>query len=127
HTPGHIIDIMPTCVELSGASYPQSMPPMEGRSLVPAFARKPVAREAIYWEHEGNRAIRVGKWKAVAVDPQGKWELYDMDADRTELTDLAARHPERLAAMIRQWEQWARRTGAVPWVWNPQYSSSEAQ
>jgi arylsulfatase len=127
HQPGHIIDLMPTCVELAGASYPAAMPPMEGRSLVPALAGKPVEREALYWEHEGNRAIRIGKWKAVAVEPAGKWELYDMDGDRTEMNDLAAREPERLRAMVRQWEQWARRTGATPWIWTPQYQPSEAQ
>jgi arylsulfatase len=126
HQPGHIIDLMPTCVELAGAAYPSSMPPMEGRSLVPALNGKPVEREAIYWEHEGNRAVRVGKWKAVAVDPAGTWELYDMDADRVEMNDLSARHPERLKAMIRRWEQWARRTGTIPWMWNPQYEPAES-
>jgi arylsulfatase len=99
------------------------MPPMEGRSLVPALAGKPVEREALYWEHEGNRAIRIGKWKAVAVDPDGRWELYDMEADRTEMNDLAAQHPDRVKAMAAQWERWARRTGAIPWMWKPQYSA----
>jgi arylsulfatase len=121
HRPGHIVDLMPTCVELAGASYPASMPPMEGRSLAPALAGKPARRDAIYWEHEGNRAIRSGRWKAVAVDPSGRWELYDMEADRTEMNDLSERHPARLKAMIRQWEQWARRTNTIPWIWNPQY------
>lgn len=124
HQPGHIIDLMPTCVELSGAAYPPGMPPMEGRSLLAALEGKPLGRDALYWEHEGNRAIRAGKWKAVAVDPAGRWELYDMEADRTEMNDLAARQPERLKAMIRQWEQWARRTNAVPWIWTPQYQPS---
>ncbi|MBL8178135.1 MAG: arylsulfatase, partial [Bryobacterales bacterium] len=125
HTPGHIIDLMPTCVELAGASYPSSMPAMEGRSLAPAFAGKRIEREAIYFEHEGNRAIRIGKWKAVAVDPAGKWELYDIDADRSEMNNLAERHPERVRAMVRQWERWARRTNTVPWMWTPQYQVSE--
>jgi len=125
HQPGHIIDLMPTCVELAGASYPASMPPLEGRSLVPALAGKPVPREAMYWEHEGNRAIRIGKWKAAAVDPAGRWELYDMEADRTEMRDLSAQHPERLQAMIRQWELWAKRTNVIPWMWKPPYQPSQ--
>ena len=127
HQPAHVIVLMPTCVELAKASYPASMPPMEGRSLVPALAGKPVKRDAIYWEHEGNRAIRIGKWKAVAVEPAGKWELYDMEADRTEMNDLAARHPERVKSMVRQWEQWAKRSNVVPWMWKPQYQAQEEQ
>ncbi|MFN7934541.1 MAG: arylsulfatase [Bryobacteraceae bacterium] len=127
HTPGHIIDFMATCVDLAGAAYPASMPPMEGRSLVPAFHGKRIQRDAIYFEHEGNRAIRIGRWKAVALLPTGKWELYDIDTDRTELHNLAEKHPARLKAMIRQWEQWARRTQAIPWMWTPQYEPTEQQ
>lgn len=123
--PGHVIDLMPTCVEAGGASYPSApMPAMEGRSLVPALRGKRIKRGPLFWEHEGNRAIRIGKWKAVAVQPAGRWELYDIDADRTELHDLAARHPARVKDMVRQWEQWARRTGAIPWIWTPQYPTS---
>jgi arylsulfatase len=122
--PGHIIDLMPTCVELAGASYPAAIPPMEGRSLVPALGGKRIERGPLFWEHEGNRAIRIGKWKAVAVDPAGRWELYDLDADRTEMRDLAAQHPERLKQMVEQWEQWARRTNTIPWMWTPQYRTA---
>ncbi|MBI4910004.1 MAG: arylsulfatase [Acidobacteria bacterium] len=125
HQPAHLVDLMPTCVELAGAKYPDSVTPMEGRSLVPALSGKPVKRGPIYFEHEGNRAIRDGKWKCVALEPAGKWELYDMEADRTEMNDLAARYPERVKSMVKQWEQWARRTNAIPWMWNPQYQPSE--
>jgi arylsulfatase len=86
---------------------------MEGRSLRPAFGGGHIERDAIYWEHEGNRAIRVGKWKVVAKDPDGPWELYDIDADRTEMHDLAAEQPERVKAMREKWEAWA----AAPDVW----------
>jgi len=91
--PGHLIDIMATCVDVADAEYPSEykgnkITPMEGKSLVPAFDNKPIQREAIYWEHEGNRAVRQGKWKLVSKHP-GQWELYDIEADRTELTDLA--------------------------------------
>jgi len=123
--PGNILDLMPTCVELAGAVYPASMPPMEGRSLVRALSGGRMDRGPMFWEHEGNRAVRVGKWKAVAVQPTGRWELYDIEADRTELHDLAAQHPERVRDMVAQWEQWARRTNAIPWIWNPQYDSGQ--
>ncbi len=125
-TPGHLIDIMATCAEIAGASYPMEragrrVQPMEGRSLVPAFAGQPVAREALFWEHEGNRALRIGDWKLVAKDPAGPWELYDIAKDRTEMRNLAAKHPEKLREMIATWEKWAMRTHAVPWPWKPAY------
>jgi arylsulfatase A-like enzyme len=126
HTPGHVIDFMPTFAILAGARYPaefegRKLLPMEGRSLLPAFAGKPVEREALYWEHEGNRAIRKGQWKAVAVDPTGPWELYDMARDRTEMRNLAAAQPERLKSLVAEWERWARRTHVLPWMWKPPY------
>ena len=124
HQPGHIIDLMPTCVELAGASYPGAMPPMEGRSLAPAFSGRTIRRDALYWEHEGNRAIRIGKWKAVAVEPAGTWELYDLERDRTELHNLAAARPRQLREMVAQWEQWARRANVLPWIWKPPYGSA---
>src|SRR5262249_18541639 len=124
--PGHIIDLMPTMVELAGAKYPSEFHgnhilPMEGRSLVPAFQGKPVSREAIYWEHEGSRAVGMGRWEAVAVEPQSEWEWYHRERDRSEMHNRAAQDPDRVLAMRRQWKQWARRTHAIPWIWSPQY------
>ena len=126
--PGHLIDIMATCVELSGATYPReyggnTITPLEGRSLTPAFEGKPIPREAIFWEHEGNRAVRAGQWKLVARNPNGPWELYDMEKDRTEMHDLAAAQPERVKAMTEQWEAWARRAHAIPWPWAGKYQA----
>jgi arylsulfatase len=128
--PAHLIDLMATCVDLSGAVYPrefggQAIQPMEGVSLRPAFAGQPLDRsQPIFFEHEGNRAVRDGQWKLVAKGPAGRWELYDMIADRTEIQDLSASQPERLGRMVRQWEEWAVRAQVVPWIWRPAYGES---
>lgn len=130
--PGHLIDIMATCVDLSGAKYPTEfagnrITPLEGRSLVPAFGGKTLERDAIYWEHEGNRAIRQGKWKLVAKGPQGPWELYDIERDRTEMHDLAAANPDRVKSLAAQWETWARGASSIPWPWGPPYGEAQAK
>ena len=120
HQPGHLIDIMATCVDVAGATYPteykgEKIQPMEGRSLTPAFADKPIQREAIYWEHEGNRAVRVGTWKLVAKGRNGKWELYDVAADRSEMNDLATAQPDRVKELAALWQAYAERTNVLPW------------
>ena len=112
--PGHLIDIMATCVELSGAQYPANATPLEGRSLAPVFAGKPLDRDALYWEHEGNRAVRIGDWKLVAKNKQ-PWELYSIAADRIELNDLAADMPDRVREMSGKWNEWAQRVGVLPY------------
>ncbi|HEY7903573.1 MAG TPA: arylsulfatase [Casimicrobiaceae bacterium] len=118
HTPGYLPDIMATLVDVCGARYPRefagnAIPPLEGRSLKPAFDHGAVERPPMFWEHEGNAAVRIGRWKLVRKYP-GDWELYDMDADRTELHDLAAQHADRVADMAAQYEAWARRCGVIP-------------
>jgi arylsulfatase len=123
--PGHLIDVLATCVDVAGAAYPKAATPPEGKSLVPAFAGRPIEREALYWEHEGNRAVSVGDWKAVAKGPGGKWELYDLSRDRTEGTDLVASEPEKLNELVRKWEAYAKRTNVLPWVWTPAYKESK--
>ncbi|MGN6545541.1 MAG: arylsulfatase [Aureliella sp.] len=118
--PAHLIDLMATCVDLADADYPrefqgQAIQPMEGVSLVPGFSGKDLQRpQPIFWEHEGNRAVREGKWKLVSKFP-GDWELYDIDADRTEMHNLADKHPDRVRAMAAQWQSWADRVGVQPW------------
>ncbi len=109
-TPGHFIDIGPTLLELAGADPEPAWrgagtPPMAGVSLVPAFgADIDVPRATIFFSHIGHRALRMGRWKLVAVEG-GAWELYDMETDRSELHDLAAGQPERVAAMAAAWER----------------------
>ena len=116
---GHVIDLMPTVVELAGGTYPTTVAghpvlPMEGRSLVPAFADKPIDRTApLFWEHENNRAVRVGDLKLVSLAGR-PWELYDVAADREELHDLSAAKPEQAKAMAAQWETWAERVHVYP-------------
>jgi len=88
---------------------------MEGRSLVPAFDNRPIEREALYWEHEGNAAIRVGDWKLVRKGRDGAWELYNLQADRTELNDLASQETDRVKELAAQWQAWAKRTNVVPY------------
>ncbi|MBI4909416.1 MAG: arylsulfatase [Acidobacteria bacterium] len=118
--PGHLIDLMATCVDVAGARYPESFAgerivPLEGKSLKPVFEKgKRAGHEAIFWEHEGNRAIRQGRWKLVSRHP-GKWELYDVEADRTEMQDLAAKQPDRVAKMSALYDQWAIRAQIEPW------------
>ena len=132
HEPGHLIDIMATCVDAGGAAYParhgeHAIQPMEGRSLLPVFAGGSVAREALYWEHEGNAAVRVGDWKLVRKGREGPWELYDMKADRTELHDLAAAQPEKAAELSALWETWAVRANVKPYPGNYDLENSPAK
>jgi arylsulfatase A-like enzyme len=118
--PGHLIDILSTCVKLAGAAYPteyggKSIQPMEGVSLDPLFTGGPIVRaQPLFWEHEGNRAVRSGQWKLVSKHPGG-WELYDLSTDRTETTDLAREMPERVQEMAAVWEAWAKRAGVSSW------------
>src|SRR4029078_3870881 len=116
---GHLIDIMATCVALSGANYPtelegQKITPMEGVNLAPAFEGKALNRkQPLFWEHESNRAVRDGKWKLVAK-ADSPWELYNMDKDRTEMHDLAAKNAEKVKELAAKWDAWAARSDVLP-------------
>ncbi|MHC4401916.1 MAG: hypothetical protein ACYTG0_19770 [Planctomycetota bacterium] len=115
---------MATCVDLAKATHAaefdgHAITPMQGVSLRPAFDDQPLGRiEPIFWEHEGNRAIRQGKWKLVAMGAKGPWELYDLEADRTELDNLAEQYPDRAKEMAERWETWALEAKAKPWPYN---------
>ena len=118
--PGHLVDLMATCVDLAGASYPvvfngKPIQPMEGVSLRPAFTGEPLGRAApIFFEHEGNAAIRRGDDKLVRLGGTGAWELYNLKTDRTEQHNLAAAQPALAAELAGLWETWARRANVLP-------------
>lgn len=113
--PAHLIDLMATCLDISQATYPSTKIPIEGSSLTPNFKGDTLKRgKPIFFEHEGNRAVRDGDWKLVAKGVQGKWELYNISADRTEMNDLAEKHPELVEKMAAQYDQWAKERGVVP-------------
>ncbi|WP_262493936.1 arylsulfatase [Mariniphaga anaerophila] len=134
--PSHIIDIMPTLTELMGANYPEEkdgnkIHPMEGISLVPLFKGEEISRDgAICWEHEMNRAVRLGDWKLVSKgelldgpyarwtnSKLGEWELYNIAEDRSELNDLADTHPEKLKELATIWDEYAERINVFPNPW----------
>lgn len=119
HQPGHIIDIMPTLLELAGAGYPETfngneIHPAEGRSLLPVFAGERRPAPLYVWEHEGNRAIRDGDYKLVSRFGEG-WQLFDMRVDRLEANDLAAVMPDKVAEMAGRYDSEAERIGIQPW------------
>jgi arylsulfatase len=119
----HVVDLLPTCMELAKATYPdeyqgRATEHLQGLSLTSTFENRSLDRDTLFFEMNGNRAIRTEEWKAVAraglkndlryqvALPIEHWELYDMERDRTETKDVAADHPEILRQMIQQWEQW---------------------
>ena len=125
HTPSHLVDIMATCLDLAGADYAKSvrthpktsrgaLRDPAGVSLAPLFAGGSVQPRQLYWEHESNRAIREGRWKLVAKGQDGPWELYDIDADRSELHDVIAEHPDLSKRLAADWTAWAKRDDVLP-------------
>jgi arylsulfatase A-like enzyme len=119
HQPGHVTDMMATCVDLAGAKYPSTykghrITPLEGHTLVPVFQGKQRPEHVICWEHEGNRAVRQSNWKLVARF-KGPWELYDLAADRSETRNLAQSNPSKLKEMIAIYDAWTKRAGVVPY------------
>lgn len=117
--PHQLPDVLATLIDAAGTAYPETYPgrqplPLEGVSMLPTLQHGATDSERfLYWEHEGNCGVRRGDWKLVKKHDQ-PWELFDMVADRTELTDLAAQHPEIVAEFSQVYEQWAQRCGVIP-------------
>jgi len=116
----HVIDIMPTCVDLASADYPeqvngQAITPLQGMSLASTFDGEISDRAAmLFWEHQGNRAVRDGDWKLVAKGINGPWELYNLAIDRTESNNLAGQEPEIATRLAEAWEDWAHASNVYP-------------
>ena len=110
---------MATCLDVSGATYPEQyngndIKALEGTTLAPIFDDQPNGKEALIWEHEGNRAVRKGNWKLVCKYP-GDWELYDIVKNRTETDDVAADNPDVVAELSAIHDAWAERCNVQPW------------
>lgn len=117
-TLGYLPDVMATIIDITGAEYPTEYKgnrilPLEGTSLLQAIKGETMERGPLFFEHEGNGTVRHGKWKLVKEYP-GDWELYDMEADRTEQHDLSKEYPELVKSMSEQYEAWADRCGVIP-------------
>jgi arylsulfatase A-like enzyme len=121
--PGHLIDIMATCIDVAGASYPETFNgntiiPAEGHSFVPAFNENTVVDRPLFWEHEGNKAVRLGKYKLVSrwsKMAEYNWELYNLEDDRSECNNLIAKLPEKAKELELLWKKWAQKAGVRTW------------
>jgi arylsulfatase len=117
----HVIDVLPTCVDAAGAEYPEQrgdkpVKAADGESLLPALRGEDWQRQKdLYWEHEGNRAVRQGRWKLVSRFEKGDWELYDMVEDRTELNDLSAVKDDKVRELSAAYDRWAEYAEVEPW------------
>ncbi len=118
--PAHIIDIMTTCLNLAGAKYPSvykenKIKPTVGLSLIPVFkGQNWIGHKALFFEHEGNKAVRQGDWKLVSNYPDNVWHLYKMVNDRTELSDLSKSQPKKVQEMISLYQNWAQQADVIP-------------
>ena len=118
--PAYLIDLMPTLLELTQATYPaerdgKPLHALEGSSLLPIFRDgRRVQPEWMYWEHRDQGAVRHGPWKALRRASTDTWSLYQLEADRTERHDLSAAEPAQLEKLRRRWEVWAHRHLVYP-------------
>lgn len=125
-TPAHVMDIMPTIIDATGATYPKTVNgnevrPMEGQSLLPLLHNQSIPDRALGFDHQGARAFRKGDWKIVwskRMPFEIEWELYNLAEDRCEMNNLAKAQPKRVKQMAKEWEQWARRVQVI-WEGEP--------
>jgi len=121
HKPAHIMDIMATCIDLAGIPYPteflgNKITPMEGISLLPLLKGKDwQGHKAIFFEHEGNRAVRMGDWKLVSTYGDKSWQLYNIANDRIEQVDVSGSNQEKVKTMEALYVQWAKKNGVIPY------------
>ena len=124
HTPAQLPDVMATLLDVAGATYPeeyngQDIKPCEGFSMAPVFEQDlSFGREVLYWEHEGNAAVRRGEWKLVRdFNAEGDWELYNIQTDRSEVHNLAEQEPAIRESLLALWQEWADRVGVQDFGW----------
>lgn len=119
HEPHQLPDVMATILEITGARYPDRrgphpVPSLEGTSMLPAWHGTGADDDhELFWEHEGNSAVRRGRWKLVRKHGR-PWELYDLAADRSELSDRASEHPALVEQLAASYQKWADRCGVLP-------------
>jgi len=118
--PAHIIDIMATCLDIANVDYPKTfndnvIKPIDGKSMLPIFKNDSKVHDTLYWEHQGNKAIRIGDWKLVSKLEKNKWELYNLAIDRTETKNLSTQQPKRVAQLRKAYNTWAKASNVEPW------------
>lgn len=117
---GHVVDLMATVLEVTGAKYPETyggheIAAHEGLSLAPSFSNEPrEVHDFLFWEHYGNRGVRAGDWKLVS-GRNGPWELYNIAVDHTELNNQADAKPDIVDSLAHEYDRWAREVGVLPW------------
>lgn len=120
NTPSHLVDLMATAIDVAEGTYPETfhnqntIKPLQGKSLVPLFTGGSIERDAIFWEHEGNRAVRKGDFKLVAKGTKGEWELYNIAQDRSEQNNLSDQNPQLVKELADLWQQYAERSDVLP-------------
>jgi arylsulfatase len=118
--PIHVMDIMPACLELAAGTYPATyksrmLDPLDGISFLPLLTgAKQDPERVFYWEHEGNRAVRKGDWKLVALNKK-PWELYNLAKDPYEQNNLSGQNPQKAAELLGLYKKWAAMHGVKPW------------
>lgn len=113
----HIIDLLPTCMDLASASYPTAQfdhPDLPGISLLPAIRGEKLQKRTLFFEHQSSCTIIADQWKLVRNNQNSPWELINLDTDPFEQTDLSTRYPEKVKSLESEWNQWAEENHVFP-------------